>query len=170
MYLCDVLFASLMNKYYNHTWKKSIINALYVQRSLIFFFLQINMKQRIKLILNICVLVTYILYTHSKPIYDNKHFPSFVKKYIFLSDSKLWILVILNYNILKIIQCIFTKENLIHIHLQPIIKKRLRIHDTCGVHNLHGMPAILAGLVGALLAGLATEADYQDSLYEVLLL
>ncbi|XP_008217364.1 ammonium transporter Rh type A isoform X4 [Nasonia vitripennis] len=52
-------------------------------------------------------------------------------------------------------------------YLTPLIQKRLRIHDTCGVHNLHGMPAVLAGLFGALLAGLANEADYNYSLYEI---
>jgi len=51
--------------------------------------------------------------------------------------------------------------------LQPIIQKRLRIHDTCGVHNLHGMPGVLAALFGALMAILATETSYDYSLYEV---
>lgn len=50
---------------------------------------------------------------------------------------------------------------------QPLIQKRLRIHDTCGVHNLHGMPAILAGIFGALVAARANEAYYDYSLYEV---
>lgn len=38
--------------------------------------------------------------------------------------------------------------------------KKLRIHDTCGVHNLHGLPGILAGLIGALMAGLADRSTY----------
>lgn len=54
-----------------------------------------------------------------------------------------------------------------HFFFQPLIQKRLRIHDTCGVHNLHGMPGVLGGIFGALMAGLATEASYDYSLYEV---
>lgn len=50
---------------------------------------------------------------------------------------------------------------------QPLMQKHLRIHDTCGVHNLHGMPGVLAGLFGALMAGLANEQSYNESLYEV---
>ncbi|XP_076753082.1 rhesus blood group-associated glycoprotein Rh50 isoform X2 [Xylocopa sonorina] len=52
-------------------------------------------------------------------------------------------------------------------YLTPLIQKRLRIHDTCGVHNLHGMPGVLAGIFGALMAGLATEATYNYSLYSI---
>lgn len=51
--------------------------------------------------------------------------------------------------------------------MQPIIQKHLHIHDTCGVHNLHGMPGVLAAFFGALIASLATEASYDYSLYEV---
>ncbi|GJQ65345.1 hypothetical protein Trydic_g7459 [Trypoxylus dichotomus] len=51
--------------------------------------------------------------------------------------------------------------------LTPILNKKFNIHDTCGVHNLHGMPAIMAGLIGAVMAGLATESDYRLKLYQV---
>lgn len=50
---------------------------------------------------------------------------------------------------------------------QPWIDKKLKIHDTCGVHNLHGMPAILAGLISALMAGIANEDQYHQSLYQI---
>ncbi|CAK9811249.1 Ammonium transporter Rh type B [Anthophora quadrimaculata] len=52
-------------------------------------------------------------------------------------------------------------------YLTPLIQKRLKIHDTCGVHNLHGMPGVLGGIFGALMASLATEASYDYSLYEI---
>lgn len=41
------------------------------------------------------------------------------------------------------------------------------IRDTCGVHNLHGIPGVLAGLIGALMAGIATESIYSQSLYDI---
>ncbi|KAF2901794.1 hypothetical protein ILUMI_04390 [Ignelater luminosus] len=51
--------------------------------------------------------------------------------------------------------------------LTPIIDKKLNIHDTCGVHNLHGMPGVLAGLVGALMAAVASESNYHKKLYSI---
>ncbi|XP_019869284.2 ammonium transporter Rh type A [Aethina tumida] len=51
--------------------------------------------------------------------------------------------------------------------LSPYIEKVTGLHDTCGVHNLHGMPGVLAGLASTLMAGLATELMYDESLYEI---
>ena len=45
-------------------------------------------------------------------------------------------------------------------YFQPFLNKRLKIHDTCGVHNLHGMPALVAAIGGAIAAALATEKKY----------
>ncbi|KAH7945630.1 hypothetical protein HPB49_013423 [Dermacentor silvarum] len=42
----------------------------------------------------------------------------------------------------------------------PLLSRKLRIHDTCGVNNLHGMPAILAGITSAVIAASATEDEY----------
>ncbi|XP_043196180.1 ammonium transporter Rh type A-like [Amphibalanus amphitrite] len=49
--------------------------------------------------------------------------------------------------------------------ITPALAKHCRVHDTCGVHNLHGLPGVLAGVVGAVLAALATEEQYHSSLY-----
>lgn len=51
-------------------------------------------------------------------------------------------------------------------YIQPFLLKNLKLHDTCGVHNLHGMPGVLAGIVGAIVAGVASEAQYGLSLYQ----
>jgi ammonium transporter Rh len=51
-------------------------------------------------------------------------------------------------------------------YIQPFLLRNLKVHDTCGVHNLHGMPGLLAGVVGALMAGIASESQYGPSLYQ----
>lgn len=38
------------------------------------------------------------------------------------------------------------------------------MHDTCGVNNLHGIPGILGGIIGAFSAGLASSNVYGDNL------
>lgn len=43
---------------------------------------------------------------------------------------------------------------------QPILEDKLRIQDTCGVHNLHGMPGVLGAIVGAVTAALASTDVY----------
>ena len=34
-----------------------------------------------------------------------------------------------------------------YVFVQPALQKRFKIVDTCGVHNLHGMPGLLGGLI-----------------------
>nr|XP_006014259.2 PREDICTED: ammonium transporter Rh type A-like [Latimeria chalumnae] len=46
--------------------------------------------------------------------------------------------------------------------LTPFFASKLRIQDTCGVHNLHGMPGILGGIAGIIAAALgASTFNYQ---------
>lgn len=45
---------------------------------------------------------------------------------------------------------------------QPVLRSRLKIQDTCGVHNIHGLPGILGALLGTLLTLLATADTYGD--------
>ncbi|KAK6326302.1 hypothetical protein J4Q44_G00019470 [Coregonus suidteri] len=51
--------------------------------------------------------------------------------------------------------------------LSPILEKKLKIQDTCGVHNLHGMPGVLGAIVGAVTAALATKDVYGDGMADV---
>lgn len=43
--------------------------------------------------------------------------------------------------------------------ITPFLKK-LKLHDTCGVNNLHGLPGVLSGLASVLFAYLATSEAY----------
>lgn len=59
-------------------------------------------------------------------------------------------------------------QTIIYLYFkQPIIFSKIRISDTCGVHNLHGMPAVLSAIFSAIYAALATEAVYKTSLYAI---
>ncbi|KAM9514982.1 ammonium transporter Rh type B isoform 2-T2 [Guaruba guarouba] len=48
--------------------------------------------------------------------------------------------------------------------LTPFLHSRLKIQDTCGVHNIHGLPGVLGALLGTLLAALATADAYSGRL------
>jgi len=52
-------------------------------------------------------------------------------------------------------------------YLTPFLSNRLGIHDTCGVHNLHGMPALIAGIGSAIAAAAATSDGYGKSMATV---
>ncbi|XP_050840691.1 ammonium transporter Rh type B isoform X1 [Serinus canaria] len=42
----------------------------------------------------------------------------------------------------------------------PVLHSRLKIQDTCGVHNIHGLPGVLGALLGTLLTLLATADTF----------
>lgn len=45
---------------------------------------------------------------------------------------------------------------------QPFLESRLRIQDTCGIHNLHGIPGIIGGIVGAVTAAYSSPDIYGE--------
>ncbi len=46
--------------------------------------------------------------------------------------------------------------------LQGLLLDKLNLHDSCGVNNLHGMPAVIGGLFSVLMASLAKKEDYGE--------
>jgi len=43
--------------------------------------------------------------------------------------------------------------------LQPALDKRVGLHDTCGIHNLHGMPSLLGGVASAIVPLAISDAN-----------
>jgi len=48
-------------------------------------------------------------------------------------------------------------------YVQPYLEKRIHLHDTCGVNNLHGMPGILGALISAVVAGVGASSQVYGS-------
>ena len=46
------------------------------------------------------------------------------------------------------------------IHFQGTLLEKIKLHDTCGVHNLHGMPGVISGLSSILMMVVAYEDLY----------
>jgi len=47
-------------------------------------------------------------------------------------------------------------------HISPFLAEKFKITDTCGVNNLHGMPAILGGFLSVLMAAIASPEQYDQ--------
>lgn len=41
-----------------------------------------------------------------------------------------------------------------------MLEKKLRLHDSCGVHNLHGMPGVLAAVIAIIAVSFANVERY----------
>lgn len=54
-----------------------------------------------------------------------------------------------------------------YVYLTPLLNKKIGLHDTCGVHNLHGMPGILGAIISSIFMAVAKREDYGDS-WEIL--
>lgn len=39
-----------------------------------------------------------------------------------------------------------------YAYIGPYLRDKINLHDTCGVHNLHGMPGVIGGIVSAIVA------------------
>ena len=51
-----------------------------------------------------------------------------------------------------------------YVYISPFLENRFRIHDTCGVHNLHGMPGLVGATAGAISAAIAGESAYGEAI------
>jgi len=45
-------------------------------------------------------------------------------------------------------------------YVQPFLEKRIKLHDTCGVNNLHGMPGVLGAIISSIVVAANGNADY----------
>lgn len=52
------------------------------------------------------------------------------------------------------------------IYYGPWLKKKINLHDTCGVHSLHGIPGIIGGFVSAIAAGMSAHNFNTESTYD----
>lgn len=54
-----------------------------------------------------------------------------------------------------------------YVIIQPVLQNHLKIVDTCGVHNLHGMPGLLGGVIAVFVVPGAAKAQIIGILFTV---
>jgi ammonium transporter Rh len=52
-----------------------------------------------------------------------------------------------------------------YAYLSKFLQKAINLHDTCGVHNLHGMPGVIGGITSAIIVSFA-EDNFGEKYYE----
>ena len=50
-----------------------------------------------------------------------------------------------------------------YCYIQPYLFEKFKLHDTCGINNLHGMPSIAGAVVSIFVAGIATKRAVDGS-------
>jgi len=48
-------------------------------------------------------------------------------------------------------------------YVQPYLEEKIKLHDTCGVHNLHGMPGVLGAIISAIVAAANANSEEYGS-------
>lgn len=48
------------------------------------------------------------------------------------------------------------------IYLSAFLRRKIGLHDTCGVHNLHGIPGIIGACISAITAA-TTDTNFDDA-------
>ena len=54
-----------------------------------------------------------------------------------------------------------------YVFIQPALEARFKIVDTCGVHNLHGMPGLLGALIAMLVVPGIAVAQFIGIIFSV---
>jgi ammonium transporter Rh len=54
-----------------------------------------------------------------------------------------------------------------YVYIQPWLEEHMDLSDTCGVHNLHGMPGVIGALAAVVSSSQATRALYGDNIGDV---
>ena len=51
--------------------------------------------------------------------------------------------------------------------ITPFLEEKAKLHDTCGINNLHGMPSLISGISACIVAALASPSTYGVDLSSV---